>query len=163
HALVRVLDAADRRGLMLGEAFSEASRAKIRQLVDMARRAAEAGDQPEADRIAALGLLARTSSAAWASVFEARQADADLFSRLAAASQPPAVQLAAVQAIARSAGEQASGRLLTCWASATPRLRGEILDLLLTREEWSNALLEALEQGRVQLNELDAARRQRLL
>ena len=46
---------------------------------------------------------------------------------------------------------------------ATPQVRAVILDTLLSRPEWSGALLSALEANRVAPAEIDPARRQRLL
>jgi putative heme-binding domain-containing protein len=163
-ALSRVLEAADRRRLPVGEFLSEAAADSIRGLVASAVRSASSSVVAEADRIAAIELLGCANGPAVDSFLgAANQRTLESLQSLVAANQPPAIQSAAVQALARAAGDQAPDRLLPSWAAATPRLRGEILDALLSRESWAAALLDAVEQGQVRPNDLDATRRQRLL
>lgn len=53
--------------------------------------------------------------------------------------------------------------LLQNWRESGPSIRGEILDLLLSRPEWAGALLGKIEQGVVVIGEISVAHRQRLL
>ena len=53
--------------------------------------------------------------------------------------------------------------MLAAWPNATPRLRGELLDAFLARNDWLAPLLDAVDAGQVLPADWDATRRQRLL
>src|SRR5262249_7575918 len=53
--------------------------------------------------------------------------------------------------------------LLAGWKGYVPGLRSRVLDVLLARQEWAPALLDAVERKQVLAAEVDAAHRQRLL
>jgi putative heme-binding domain-containing protein len=53
--------------------------------------------------------------------------------------------------------------LLADWSQHSPGLRGEILTVLLSREEWANSLLAAISKGVIQTSEIPLASRPRLL
>jgi putative membrane-bound dehydrogenase-like protein len=72
------------------------------------------------------------------------------------------LQNAAVEALARIDDPRVPTDLLAGWKSHGPELRSEILDALLSREHWSEALLAAIEAGGVPASDIDATRRQRL-
>jgi putative membrane-bound dehydrogenase-like protein len=76
---------------------------------------------------------------------------------------PLPVQLAALDALARSPAREGGALLLGRWPTLSPQLRGRAIDALLGRDEWSEALLGALEQRAVSVGEVNVAQRQRLL
>jgi putative membrane-bound dehydrogenase-like protein len=169
-AIMRVLDGADRRKLDLAGHVTPDTAARLRQLWIEAWSTAEAPDRHEPERIAAIAFVGRPVGAATSDLLRKAKAEGDhagqreaKLARLAAANQPLAVQSAAVQALARLGSDAAFDVLLSSWVAATPRLRAEMFDALLNRERGAVALLAALESRRVQPNDLDAARRQRLL
>lgn len=91
--------------------------------------------------------------------------DADL--RLIAShlipQSPARIQQAAVAALGAADKPNVPELLLVDWKSHGPQLRSEILDLLLSRGNWTLQLLAAIEKGNVAVADIDASRRQRLL
>ena len=78
---------------------------------------------------------------------------------------PGELQRACAHALSRSAasGDKTSAdTLLAAWPQAGPILRGEILSGLLATPKAASRLLEAVEAGRIQTREVDAAARKRL-
>ncbi|MDX1947879.1 MAG: c-type cytochrome [Pirellulaceae bacterium] len=86
--------------------------------------------------------------------------DAALMATLLQPRSPAELQAAAVGALGRMATRDTSSLLLAAWPSHSPALRQQILDLLTSREDWSLALLEAIEQGQIPAQQIDARRRQ---
>ena len=76
---------------------------------------------------------------------------------------PAAIQVAAVQTLSRLAGPGLEDVLLKRWRENSPEARREILAVLLTKKEWTGALLAALESGRISPGEMDATSRSALL
>lgn len=84
---------------------------------------------------------------------------------LLAAHEPPEVQEAVVQAIARTGSREAVAGLLARerWASYTPALRDVVIEAVLGRTAYVPALLDAIEHDDVPAGAIDDARRQVLL
>lgn len=72
-------------------------------------------------------------------------------------------QLVCVNEIGRLGTEAAAGLLLQQWRSATPSVRVLILDQLLSRDQWIELTLAAIEAGKLPASEIDATRRQQLV
>ena len=72
-------------------------------------------------------------------------------------------QAAAVATLAARRAPETPGLLVAALKSFTPPVRAVALDALLSRREWTTPLLDALERKELQPNDLDPARRQRLL
>src|SRR5690606_27676435 len=70
--------------------------------------------------------------------------------------EPQSVQLAALRALDRFTDRTIAHEWLGRWEMFTPRIRSEVLTLLLKRPERSVALLEALEAGVVQTAEISS-------
>jgi putative heme-binding domain-containing protein len=109
----------------------------------------------EGERIAAVQLLGRTASQF--------PADRDLLLSILRPQVSIGLQQASIAALGRGSDPKLAELLLRDWKRRTPRVRGEILDTLLSRGSWTGALLSALEDGCVPSGEIDAARRERLL
>ncbi|HEX5106010.1 MAG TPA: PVC-type heme-binding CxxCH protein, partial [Pirellulaceae bacterium] len=153
----RLFDELDRRKVELATLTGETAKGDFKALLDAARTWArgEGRGQDEAHRTAAIRLLARG--------LDGRDEDFALLGSLLAPQQPASVQAAAVAAISRLRRPDVAAALLAGWSSHTPALRQQILDMLLSREDWSGELLEAIESGKVSASQLDARRRQQLL
>jgi putative heme-binding domain-containing protein len=52
--------------------------------------------------------------------------------------------------------------LLANWPKSGPALRGQILNVLMSREQWTKPLIDALGAGKIAFSEIDAAHRDRL-
>jgi putative membrane-bound dehydrogenase-like protein len=125
---------------------------EARQVVD---QAAESPDKIDEQRV-------RDSSLLLAHIGDV---DADL-KRLACLLNPKfstAVQSSAVQRVIESGRPAVPELLLANWKSYLPAIRSTILDGLLSRELWTNALLAKIESGEIAPADLDAVRQQRLL
>src|SRR5262249_33583334 len=70
-------------------------------------------------------------------------------------------QSAALANLRRHRGSEIPGLLLADWSQHSPGLRSEILSVLLSRDEWASALLDAIAKGVVQPSEIPLANRQR--
>ena len=84
-------------------------------------------------------------------------------SMLLDARQPPALQLAAIRALAASEDDRVGRALVERWKGLTPQLRSEALQTLFSRENRLSALLDALENGEIQTGEINALRREQLI
>jgi len=73
------------------------------------------------------------------------------------------MQKAALQTLKYNSSCEVPGLLLADWKQLSPALRAPILEILLSREEFTRALLDAVRSRTVQASEISAANRQRLL
>jgi putative heme-binding domain-containing protein len=156
-ALGRFLDELDKRKVELGTLVGGTGKDSLNALLGSARTWARGEGDPKdsAHRTAAIRLLGRG--------LDGQDDDFALLGTLLAPQQPVEVQSAAASAIAKLRGKDNVAALLAGWQSHTPALRQQILDALLSREDWSASLLAAIESGQVSANQLDARRRQQLL
>ena len=141
-------------GLLDGLDARPGLRPKLDQLpgwLDRATVVAADEAAAEAERVAAIQLLARGG------------VPGTVFVPLLGPRHPPAVQDAALAALARLAPPDAADRLLAGWKGYSPRLRSRVADALVGREAWTDKLLAAVEAGTVPAGQIDASARQRLL
>jgi putative membrane-bound dehydrogenase-like protein len=163
-AFERFLATLDARG-KLAEAFSP------NWHDDLAKRLAETGPlfgaarrvaaDPLADstfRAAAVSIVGHASAAGTG----AESGDLATFTMLLAPQVPPDVQSAAVKAIARRGGDRVPALLTSDFPALSPRTRGEVLDVLLSRDAWTVEALKSVESGAIPPQQFDPARRQRL-
>lgn len=75
----------------------------------------------------------------------------------------PSLQEAFLDAVGQSEAAAVPDVLLKNWTHYSPRLKTRILGVLLSRTAWTQALLDAMQQGRVAPGELDAGVRANLL
>lgn len=101
--------------------------------------------------VAALGVRADTSAAD-------RQRLLGLLDRDLTSEQREPV----LQALRTVSEEALAGELMAGWAARTPNRRGERIALLLTREAWTEALLDQVRNGTVKSAEVSPAQRQKL-
>ena len=83
--------------------------------------------------------------------------------RLLASRQPPAVQFAAVKALAGFDRPEVAAAFLKPWKSYTPAIRTEVMGALLGRRAWVGPLLEAVGSGLIPPGQLPPTRRALLL
>jgi putative membrane-bound dehydrogenase-like protein len=154
-ALAGLLEALDRRGKTLDQISDETTRGRIERMLTQARTTAADSKASEKDRLVALSLLGR----------EPKQRDADLklLQELLVPQNSSSLQAAAAAALGRIADDRVPAILIAGWNAHTPALKGQILDLLLSRDAWQRRLLDSIEKKTIPAGQLDAARRQRLL
>ena len=134
---------------------SEIGAAAANHLASAARQALQDSGDDEQRFLAAIRILAI-----------AAPSGADLTREVGELLGPrssPAVQEAAVELLARASGSQTGEILLENWAGYSPTLRGQVLDVLLGRDDLVPHLLEGITAGDVKLAHLDASQRQRML
>lgn len=134
---------------------AEPTQRRIEALLEQAQHVALAPDSPAEMRAVAGRLLAL---AAW----NPRQA-ATLLGAMLSPNHPPEVQAAAIDNLARFHQREIAELLLQQWRSYTPAMRARVLDVLLSRAEWIEQLLDHIEQGRIAKSELGPTQRQQLL
>lgn len=89
---------------------------------------------------------------------------AETLQSLLSARTPPALQQAAVRALAsRHSGSSTADQLLSDWPSRPPALRRAIVAVLLERGEWTKILLERIQSGILSVAELELTQQQQLL
>ena len=163
-ALAAVLDALDRRGDSLTKFHKETSaelRTAVEQLGgifsdarDRVKRQLQSG-HVQSDFMPALNLLARGLTE--------REQDIAELGHLLQPTFPVNVQEAALAGLSRAGGKPVADILISKWQASSPELRGGLLATLFTRQEWIQALLSALETGRIPASQLSPADQQRLL
>jgi putative membrane-bound dehydrogenase-like protein len=160
-ALGQLLDVLDRRKSSLVKFRDSASDDLCREidrlgeLFAAARLLAQAPQADLAERQAAIALLGRG--------LDAQDADIALLTSLLGPEHPDEIRDAAIAALGRLDRDAIPRILLSAWKGLVPQARARVLDMLLKREAWTVALLDALERRGVQQAEIDAARRQQLL
>jgi putative membrane-bound dehydrogenase-like protein len=148
-ALAGLLDGLDTR--------PAASRPKLEPVaawLDTARKIAVNEEAGEADRVAAIRLLPRKGNAGRDAV--------PVYAELLGPRNPPAVQEAALAAVVRIGSPEAADGLLAGWKAMSPRLRGRVVDAMVSRDAWADRLVRAVEGGKVPVGHIDATARQRL-
>jgi putative membrane-bound dehydrogenase-like protein len=160
-SLAGLLDVLDRRNSSLAKLRADSNGA-LRKALDRlpevfahARRVAADPKAAVADRAAATGLLGRGLDLA--------NEDIDLLATLLQPQVADEVQAAAVAELGKLKGKRVPEVLLQSWRSQGPRIRGEVLDVLLSRDDWARALVAALQAKSLPVAEIDSARQQRLL
>jgi len=77
--------------------------------------------------------------------------------------QPPPVQLAALEVLAKFDAAEVPALVLAVWPEMSPQIRATAAETLLARAAWVNAFLDAVEKGTVRPTDLDPARVQLLV
>jgi putative membrane-bound dehydrogenase-like protein len=175
-ALAAVLDAGKNRGrdwiapLLASSrpatATNPAIESRLRLAAARAERAFTAARKLAVDpraaattRVVAIGLL----GCGMAATSDDRNADLDVLAGLLRLEVAPAVQAAAIGAIARSPAPQSAQQLLAAWPRVSPSVRPQVIEALIARKAWIDPLLSAIETRKVGNAEISTAQRDRLL
>lgn len=127
---------------------------RISALTEQAHKVAFNSDADQADRIAAIGLLGRTA--------ETRERAIQDLGTLISPQVSSSIQSAAVKQLGTFSDDAVSEVLLSGWDSHGPRLRSEILGLLISRPNWTSRLLDTIESGQMGAGDINASVRQTL-
>ena len=73
-------------------------------------------------------------------------------------SQPPEVQRSALQTLGMFGGDKPPGVILEFWAGMSPQVRPTATEVFLSRGEWVNAFLDAVEAKKIARGDVDPAR-----
>lgn len=145
-SLSELVDQKTEQGHMLLSQFSA--------LTKQAHKVAFDSDADQADRIAAISLLGRDA--------QTREQEIQELGALISPQVSASIQSAAVKHLGTFSEDAVSEVLLVGWDSHGPRLRSEILSLLISRPNWTSRLLDTIESGRVGAAEINASVRQTL-
>ncbi|MEW6157871.1 MAG: PVC-type heme-binding CxxCH protein [Verrucomicrobiota bacterium] len=126
---------------------------RLKELFPLALETALSETAPESDRLQAIRILSSTHL----------EIDVQRLAGLFDPRVPTSIQGAAIEALGRSQSSQVPTLLLATWKSATPELRASRLNTLLSRVEWAEALLAAVEAGSFSIKDLGPAQQQALL
>lgn len=147
--------------LKLGSGLLEGSAANRREveheLAPLRQRAEAVVVDANGDlemRVAAIRFLAQ---------FSRKTAAADWLKGRLSSQEPAEIQLAAVGALTSQAFTDAPAILLEKWGSHSPGLRRRILESLLSRADWAQEVVEAIENKTVSASQFDADLRRRLV
>ena len=154
-SLIETAEKSERTWRTLFKPYPRAIQA-VNRLAKFAETAALDRDRSPAERAMALRLAAGGRSTS-------PDESLAMFADLLVSQEPRLVQQAARAALAASREEALAGIVLERWRRFGPAVRGEMLDLLLRRQQWTTQLVAALDDGRLPARELDATTRQRLL
>ncbi len=116
-----------------------------------------AGDEKSAvgDKVLAIRLLGRG--------LDHWDEDRRLLAKFLSPQLPEDVQAAAVQRLGGIFDPRVPNQFVAAWQSLSPSVRNQIVDVLLSRLEWTRSAIEALEAKKILPAEIDTIRRQKLL
>lgn len=117
-----------------------------------AERLAADAEASTADRVTALQLLAQDA-----------RTDSALYLTHVQPAEPQDVQLAALAALRARDGHEVAPTLVERWETLTPRVRQDVIALLVARPDRARTLLDAVESGQIARNSLSAGQAQALL
>ncbi len=142
---------------LLSADSSQARSARQRVEAVLSRSSALALDEhaPADLRLAAIGLLGHTDYASAGTTL----------SSLLAPHHPSGIQVAAVRGLSQLSDRAAAASLVAPgrWLAFTPQVREAVLALLMSDEQQTPVLLDALEKGPIAVTALGPARRSRLM
>ncbi len=137
----------------LQSAASPAAATMLDQLVADGVRTAGDGDAAIARRQEAVRLLSLVGGD------KAR----DTLVELVEPRQPEALQIAAVQILARSGEPRVAERLIAAWRGSTPKLQEEMIAALASQPAWAARLLDACDEQRINAGQVTAGTRTALV
>ena len=129
--------------------------ADAEKLFEVAKRTAEDEDVAADERIAAAALLGRIPAY--------RSAAVESLSTWLRPQIGSDLQQSVLESLNRSGADQVPEVLGEAWEAFSPALREQALDLWLSRNRWTEDLLDRIEKGSITSGMLDPARRDRLL
>ncbi len=127
----------------------------FRDLWESAPRIVADEKADESERIAAVALIRHAAAR--------DRRDRESLKDLLVPRVPIAVQEAAITALGSLGAPDVADDLLAAWKQGSPRIRAAILEGLVSRSRSADALVSAIESGRIAPVEIDASTRDRLI
>lgn len=152
-ALASLMEALDRANLSLADFLrDQESKAAMEKLIILARRSIPDEATPVENREAALRLLGR----------QGKLKAADLKAMIDLIDSPNSILASAtLEALHHQFAPEVATLVLSNWEKKSPGLRTRMIDLLLSRDSWALALIEAIENGQVSGAEVSAPDQER--
>jgi len=158
-AVAGFLDALDRQKVSSQKSGTPAkidsSNLKLEGVFSAARMVIADPRAPDAARLGAIRLLGRDRTS--------QQEDFQRLGELLRPDVPSALQTAALAGLQRSSALPVAGVVLAAWKGYSPSLRTEVLNLLFSRPEWLEALLGAIDSGKISTAGIGTVHQQKLL
>jgi putative heme-binding domain-containing protein len=155
-AMAGLLDALERQKLSLDKLFqSSPTHSNLESLFTAARSVSLNSRSPEPDRLVAIRLLARGPTE--------RDQDIARLGELLRPEVPNSLQEQALAGLRRGSGRAVAEAALAGWKGYGPGLRTEVLNLLLSRPEWTRELLAAMEREQIATAGIGTVHQQKLL
>ncbi len=153
-ALAGILDALDRRNTPLRRSNPDAE-INLHRLFAQARATALDPAAPIESRKTAMRLLGRNPAE--------EVGDLKNLGQLLGPLTPPDLQQAALSALERNRGPMTALVLVDGWKGYLPETRLEVMSILLSRKQWTERLVSALENGGIPPGQIAASFQQKLL
>ncbi|HUG67182.1 MAG TPA: neutral/alkaline non-lysosomal ceramidase N-terminal domain-containing protein, partial [Pirellulaceae bacterium] len=165
--LAELLDAADGRSDVPLESLDADVLRNLRLWHGEAVRSLSDDEQTDELRLAALQLLGRrvgsTTQKLLAIDKNSREQTLRQISELISAKHSIAIQQAAVAALGRTTEASVAELLLARWDSVGPTTREQVLDALLSRDDWTRRLVDQVRSASLDAGSFNASRRQQLV
>jgi putative membrane-bound dehydrogenase-like protein len=151
---IEALLAGLRRSKSWSEVVSRDSVARLKRLTEECVRTAKDENADIKIRVDCLRILGHTP--------QPTRENIQTLAEFLSAEHDSQLQIAAVDALAERNQPVVAEHLINAWRGLTPALRAKVLDVLLTRKQWVEPLLAAIESRTLQTSEIDAAHQSRL-
>jgi putative membrane-bound dehydrogenase-like protein len=153
--LLAALDKAGRDLSVLSASGESSSRKRVEELIAMARDRAKDFDLSTGERVQSVSLFGHDP--------EHAEEEVEILAALLDPIEERALQDAAIESVGRFSGQAVPKALLANWSAQGPEIRSKIVSTLLSRADWLESLMKALEAGDIAPVEISAAQRQSLL
>ncbi|MDB5390387.1 MAG: Neutral/alkaline non-lysosomal ceramidase, partial [Planctomycetaceae bacterium] len=144
-----------RQGLSVGKVGNATTQNAIRELLAKTLQLLQDEQTPLPVRISILQVLGQGA--------EQQTTELQVLGGLLRPQTDPELQSRIIETLGRIDAIGIPEILVSNWISLSPARQSQVLDLLLSRPAWTNALLGFVEEKKVAGNQIDAVRRQRLL
>lgn len=155
ETLAEILAVLARQGKSVAALQPETSRNSVQSMLAKMRLVLKDEKSPLALRASVLHVLGRDPSQ--------QAADLEILGGLLVPQTDPDLQVRVVETLGRIDASGVPEILVANWTSLSPTRQSQVLDLLLSRPAWTSKLLKFIEERKLAGNQIDAARRQRLL
>jgi putative membrane-bound dehydrogenase-like protein len=129
--------------------------AKVDRLLDVAQQLAAHESQPDSARLIAATVLCRS--------IRHRGGGIELLSNWLRPQVNPETQAQAIDVLAQTGDKRVPSVFAEAWQEFSPELRNRALQAWLSREPWTNDLLDRIESQTIPVQSLDLTQRDRLL
>ncbi len=133
----------------------KSSLAAIDKIIGSAHDHARDPSRSDHERIVAATLLCR--------VPEQRELGCEILSQWLRPQFDADLQSSVLDALRKSASNSVPSKLVDAWSHFTPKLRGEAIDVLLSRTAWTEDLVDRIESGTISIASIELTQRSRML
>lgn len=153
--IAEVMKAVDRKNLKLTELGNAKTQLSLKNLLAKTLEMLRDDQNPTPVRVAALQFVGRDPSR--------RGEELQALGSLLVPQTTPQLQAKVIETLGQINVTEVPGIFVANWGSLSPARQSQIIDLLLARPAWTVQLLGFIEEQKIAGNQIDAARRQRLL